>query len=62
MMFNFDAAFYRPLWIRLGIVILSLGWGVVEVLTHSPGFAILFFAVGGYAAYRFFVTFNPEKE
>jgi hypothetical protein len=61
-MFNFDAAFYRPLWIRLGIVILCLGWGVVEVLTHSPGFAILFFAVGGYAAYRFFMTSNSEEE
>ncbi|SLN62431.1 hypothetical protein AQS8620_02826 [Aquimixticola soesokkakensis] len=61
-MFNFDLPFYRPLWLRLGIVILSLGWAIVELTTGSPGFAILFGAVGFFAAYRFFVTFDPDKE
>ena len=58
-MFDFDSAFYRPLWIRVLIVALCLGWAVVEFATGSPGFAILFGALGGYAGYRFFVRRAP---
>lgn len=58
-MFDFDNRFYRPLWLRVLIVGVCIGWGIVEVTTGSPGFAILFAAMGGYAAYRFFVTFAP---
>ncbi len=58
---NFDDPFYRPLWLRLVIVALCLGWGGVELVTGSLGFAILFIAVGLYAAYRFCVTFDPDK-
>ncbi|SMX31029.1 hypothetical protein [Actibacterium lipolyticum] len=59
-MFNFDDPFYRPFWLRLLICVICLCWGIVELVTGSPGFAILFLAVGGYAAYRFFVTFDPD--
>lgn len=59
-MFDFNNPFYRPIWLRLLIVALCLGWGIVEITTQSPGFAILFLAIGGYAAYRFFVTFDPK--
>jgi len=58
-MFDLDAPFYRPIWIRLVIVITCFGWGGVEFMNGSPGFAALFLAIGGYSAYRFFVTFSP---
>lgn len=59
-MFNFDIPFYRPLWIRLAIVITCFGWGVVELISGSPGFAVLSLGLGGYTAYRFFVTFSYD--
>lgn len=60
-MFNLDDPFYRPLWLRIAIVALCLGWGLFELVMGSPGFAILFLALGAFAGYRFFVTFNPDK-
>lgn len=59
-MFNFDDPFYRPLWLRILIAGICIGWGIFEFVIGTPGFAILFLAVGGYAAYRFFITFDPD--
>ncbi|WP_434291081.1 DUF3329 domain-containing protein [Celeribacter sp. SCSIO 80788] len=61
-MFNLDDPFYRPLWLRLVICAVCLGWGIVEAMTGSPGFALIFLAVGGYATYRFFITFDPTED
>ena len=60
-MFDFDNPFYRPLWRRAVLVAACMGWGGAELATNSPGFAILFLALGGYAAYRLFVTFDPDR-
>lgn len=59
-MLNPNDPFYRPLWRRALIVGLGLGWGVFEAFSGSPGFAILFLAMGGYAALRLFITYAPE--
>lgn len=61
-MFDLDHPFFRPLWIRIAVVALSLGWAVFELADGSPFWAMLFGALGVYAAYRFFVTFNPRGE
>lgn len=61
-MFDLDNPYFRPLWIRLLIVAVALGWAVVEFATGSPFWGILFGALGVYAAYRFFVAFNPRDE
>lgn len=61
-MFDLDHPYFRPLWIRLLIVAVALGWAVVEFATGSPFWGILFGALGVYAAYRFFVAFNPRDE
>ena len=61
-MFDFDNDFYRPLWIRIVLVATAIGWGIVEVITGSPGFAVLFLSVGGYIAYRLLLTYSPPKE
>lgn len=60
MMLNANDSFYRPLWRRAVIVALSLGWGIFEALSGSPGFAVIFLALGGYAAYRLFLTYDPQ--
>ncbi|MDO4232065.1 MAG: hypothetical protein Q4D19_08030 [Lautropia sp.] len=61
-MFDLDDAFYRPLWIRVLLVAVALGWGVFEFLSGSPFFAIIFGGIGLYAGWRFFVTFSPPQE
>jgi hypothetical protein len=61
-MFNLQDSFYRPLWLRLGIVLLCLGWAAVEVANGAPGWAMLFGAVGLYAAWQFFVVWNPRDK
>ena len=59
-MFNLDDPRFRPLWLRLTLCAVAIGWGLVELASGSPGFALLFLALGLYAAWRFFVTFHPE--
>lgn len=61
-LFDLDHPWFRPLWRRVLAVAVALGWGVFELALGSPGFALLFLALGGYAAWRLFVTFNPGED
>ena len=58
--FDLQKPFYRPLWIRLTIVILCLAWAVVEFVSGTPFWGVLFGAIGLYAGYQFFVVFDPK--
>ena len=60
-LFDFNHPFFRPLWIRVLIVASCLGWTAVEILGGSPGWAMLFGAVGLYAGYAFFFDFHPRE-
>lgn len=60
-MFDFDSPWFRPLWRRVLTSAVALGWGAFEFLTGSPGWAILFLSVGGYATYRLFFAFDPKE-
>lgn len=61
-MFDLNHSFFRPLWLRVLIVAIALGWSLVELNTGSPGWAMMFGAVGIYAAWSFFISFNPLEE
>ena len=61
-MFNLNHSFFKPLWLRVFVVAVALGWAMVEMNTGSPGWAIMFFAVGVYAAWSFFISFKPLDE
>lgn len=61
-MFDLNHPFFKPLWIRVVIVALCLGWALFEVAGGAPLWAIMFGAIGLYSAYRFFVTFDPRDE
>jgi hypothetical protein len=52
--------FYRPLWIRIAIVAVCLGWAIVEASTREPFWAIIVGALGIYAAYKLLLTFSPQ--
>lgn len=44
-----DHPFFRPAWRRWVTALVPLGWGAVELATGSPGWAVMFGAVGAYA-------------
>jgi len=52
--------FYRPLWIRIAIVAVCLGWAIVEASTREPFWAIIVGALGIYSAYKLLLTFSPQ--
>ncbi len=61
-MFDLDDTFYRPLWIRVLLVAVALGWSAFEFATGSPAFGLIFGAIGLYAGWRFFIRFNPRDD
>ncbi|MFV0301550.1 MAG: hypothetical protein ACK5IP_11840 [Paracoccus sp. (in: a-proteobacteria)] len=61
-LFDLQKPFYRPLWIRVLIVVFCLGWAIVELSNDAVFWAILFGAVGAYAFHQFFITFDPKGD
>jgi hypothetical protein len=61
-MFNLQVPFFEPLWIRIATAVVVLGWAGFELITGSPGWAMMFGAAGAYAAYQFFVVWDPKEE
>lgn len=59
-MFDFNDPWFKPLWRRVLVALLTLGWGLFELISGSPGWSILFLALGGYASYRLFLVFEPR--
>lgn len=59
-MFKLNDSFYRPLWIRVTIVVVILLWTLVELATGSIGWAMIWGALLVYSGYSFFFNFNPE--
>jgi hypothetical protein len=60
-LFDFNHPFFRPLWIRVLVVALCLGWAAFELLSGNPFWAILFGGIGAAAFWGFFVNFNPRE-
>jgi hypothetical protein len=49
---------FRPLWRRIAVVAVCLGWAGFEVWGGSVFWAILFGAAGLYAAWCFFIAWQ----
>ncbi|MCC7321649.1 MAG: hypothetical protein IT542_11815 [Rubellimicrobium sp.] len=54
--------FFVPLWRRVAVVALCLGWALVEFLQGSAFWGMLFGAVGVYCIHQFFVAFDPPQD
>ena len=52
--------FFIPLWRRVVVVVLLLGWATVELIAGHPFWAILFGSSGIYCAHQFFIAFDPK--
>lgn len=51
---------YRQLWVRVLIVVVCLGWAVVEFTTGDPLWGMLAGGAGVYSAYVLLFRFNPQ--
>ena len=61
-MFDLRHPFFNPAWRRVLTVVLALGWALVELLTGSPGWAMMFGAVGLWAGYVLLLTWTPVDD
>ena len=55
-----DHPMFRPLWVRVLIVALCVGWAIFEFTTGSGFWGVLFLALGAYAAWGFFIEPRPK--
>lgn len=54
--------FYRPLYVRVAVVAVCLGWAIVEATTGEPIWAIAVGAVGVYAAWMLLLNYTPSRD
>jgi len=58
---NLRHPFFLPLWRRIAVTAVCLGWALFELISGAMFFAILFGALGVYTAREFFWTFDPAN-
>lgn len=54
-MWGFQHPWFRPLWRRVLVVAVCLGWGLFELISGAPFWAILFLAMGAVAIWELFL-------
>jgi hypothetical protein len=57
---NTDHPFLRPLWRRVLLVAFAAGWAVFELVSGSPGWAMLFGAMAAYGAWLYLIDYKPS--
>lgn len=53
--------FFVPLSRRVAVVALCAAWALFEFVAGSPGWGLAAAAVGAYAAYGFFLAWDPSR-
>ncbi|MEM7470384.1 MAG: hypothetical protein AAF340_03465 [Pseudomonadota bacterium] len=59
--FDFDHPFFDPLWRRIATFAVCIGWGALEFSTGQNFWGALFWGLGGWAGYHFFVK-TPRRD
>lgn len=60
-MFDFSHVFFRPMWRRVVIVSVCAAWGVFEIVTGSPFWAVIFFGFAGLSFWKLFLDQDNMK-
>ena len=58
-MFDFSHPAFRPLWLRIAVVAVALGWAAFEALAGAPVWALVFGALGAAAAWGLLIAYEP---
>ncbi|OED34115.1 hypothetical protein AB833_32490 [Chromatiales bacterium (ex Bugula neritina AB1)] len=61
-LFDLQQDFFRPLWIRVAVVAVCLGWGVFEFVTGATLWGIIFTGMGLFALWQLFFDGWPGSE
>lgn len=61
-MFDLRHPFFNPLWRRVLTVAFTLCWAIFELVSGSPGWALMFGAVAAWAGYVLLLTWKPVEE
>ena len=59
---DLDHPFFRPLWIRVVVTCICLGWAALEFATGNPFWGMLFGGVGLACVHGFFFNFKPRDD
>ena len=59
-LFELQIDFFRPVWRRVVLVAICLGWAVFEFMTAAPFWGIIFGALGVYALWQLFLCRWPD--
>ncbi|QHQ35022.1 DUF3329 domain-containing protein [Algicella marina] len=54
--FDLSEPFFAPLWRRVVIVAVCIGWGVLELAAASSFWGFVFLVTGIYCAWVFFIS------
>lgn len=55
-----DHPFYRPLWVRLVLVGICVGWTAVEFYNGQQTWGLIFLAVAAYAFAQLILFYKPS--
>lgn len=57
-----DHPFFRPLWVRILVVAVAIGWGLFEYVLGNPFWSLVFWGLGLYAAWGFFIAAERPRD
>lgn len=59
--FDFNDPFFKPLWIRIAVVVAPALWAVVELASGQTFWGVLFLAISAVAFHGLFIAFSPRE-
>ncbi|WP_274626843.1 DUF3329 domain-containing protein [Arvimicrobium flavum] len=51
--------FFRPLWRRVLLVVVCIGWAIFEFVNGAQLWGMIALAFAAYAVWAFFIAYNP---
>jgi len=59
--FDFNDPFFRPLWLRIAVVVMAGGWAMFEFSHGETFWGTLFVGIAAIAVWGLFITFDPRQ-
>ena len=59
-LFDLNDPFFKPLWLRIAIVLVAGAWGIFEFMSGAMFWGTLFVGIAAIAFHGFFIAFNPR--
>ena len=54
--------FFRPLWRRIAVILVCVGWAILEFATNAPFWGMIALGFTAYAIWAFLLTYNPPAD